>query len=425
MSAQSKSNHRQGQYWRLLLVIAVSVFSLNCNRDETTANAKEKTEKHAQGDGHADEVKLTADAIKKYDIRVEPVKRHKLTPTITAPARVSFNTEAMAHVGAGLRGRVVELKVRKGDDVKRGDELIIVESSELGEAQSDYLQKVTAAATARPVVEFAKSAYERAKGLYEGTKGIPLTELHKREAEFVAAQGSQQAAEASMTAAENKLRLLGMDQKTVEELLKTKQIRPRFVITAPIAGRVIEREVTLGELVSPDKDALLVLADIGILWILADVPEARIAEIEIGAPSKVKLAARNAGPIEGKVSFIDTALDPHTRSARVRIELENKGGAIRPGMFAQAEIAITSTDKSEPVLAVPEEAVQTVEGAPAVFVAVQDEENTFAKRRVVLGKMVGGMLPVLSGLKEGEPVVVKGTFLLKAELGKGEAEHEH
>jgi cobalt-zinc-cadmium efflux system membrane fusion protein len=77
------------------------------------------------------------------------------------------------------------------------------------------------------------------------------------------------------------------------------------------------------------------------------------------------------------------------------------------------------------VLAVPDDAVQTVDGAPAVFVPVAGEENTFARRAVTLGQPVGGMVPVVSGLTEGEPVVVSGTFILKAELGKGEASHAH
>jgi membrane fusion protein, heavy metal efflux system len=408
-----------------IFVLILSVMLAGCEKHGHHHDAAKTAEKSGEKDEHHDEVKLSAEAIRKYDIKIEAVKRHKLTPTVIAPARISFNTEAMAHVGTPLRGRVIDLKARKGDDVKKGDALILVESPELGEAQSDFLQKSAALASARPVVEFAKSAYERAKTLYEGTKGIPLTELQKREAESVAAQGSLQAAEAALTAAGNKLRLFGMDQNALEELQRTKQIQPRFAITAPIAGRVIEREVTLGELVSSEKDSLLILADISTLWVLADVPEARIAEIAIGAPVRVKLAAANAGAIEGKISLIDTALDPHSRSARVRIEIENKYGLIRPGMFAQVEGAVASAEANEPVLAIPEEAMQTVEGSAAVFVPVEDEENTFAKRALVVGKPVGGMLPVFSGLKEGEPVVVKGSFLLKAELAKVEAEHHH
>ena len=107
------------------------------------------------------------------------------------------------------------------------------------------------------------------------------------------------------------------------------------------------------------------------------------------------------------------------------VEVKNGHGELRPGMFARAEISSGGGASGEAVLAVPDEAVQTVEGGPAVFVPVEGEENTFAKRAVTVGKVVGGQVPVLSGLKEGEPVVVSGTFILKAELGKSGAAHEH
>ena len=94
-------------------------------------------------------------------------------------------------------------------------------------------------------------------------------------------------------------------------------------------------------------------------------------------------------------------------------------------MFAQAEITAATPEPWEPVLAIPDEAAQAVEGGPAVFVPVKGEENTFAKRPVTVGRRVGGMVPVPSGLDEGDEIVTAGSFLMKAELGKGEAEHEH
>jgi cobalt-zinc-cadmium efflux system membrane fusion protein len=100
---------------------------------------------------------------------------------------------------------------------------------------------------------------------------------------------------------------------------------------------------------------------------------------------------------------------------------------LKPGMFAQVEIVATDPANPEaaPMVAVPDEAVQTVEGGPAVFVPVKGEPNTFAKRAVTVGPSVGGLVPILGGLVEGEEFVVAGTFILKAELGKGSAAHEH
>ena len=260
-------------------------------------------------EGHADEVKLTAEAIERYGVKVQPAQLWALKPTFVAPARVGFNTEAMAHVGSPLRGRAVELKVRLGDTVKRGDALLVVESPELGEAQNDFFQKRIAAQSASPAVDLARVAWERAKALLEQSQGISLTEVQKREAEYKAAVASQRAAEAAVVGSENRLHLLGMSQASVEELAKTGEISPRYTVHAPIDGQVVQREVTLGELVSPDREALLVLADTSTLWVLADVPEARLHEIAVGAKSWVAVGTTGARRFEGQVAFVAPLVD--------------------------------------------------------------------------------------------------------------------
>jgi cobalt-zinc-cadmium efflux system membrane fusion protein len=377
-------------------------------------------------EGHTDEVKLTPQAIERYGIRVEPVKTQPLVASFIAPARISFNTESMAHIGSVVSGRVAELNVRLGDEVKKGDVLFVVESPELGEAQSDYLLKRTAVDTAQPTVELAKNAYDRAKALFDQSQGIALTEVQRREIEFKAAQGELRAAQAEATAAENKLHLYGMNQEAVQKLATSTEIDPRYTVVAPIAGQVVEREITMGELVQPDRDALLVLADMTTLWVLADIPESRLGEVKKGANARIKVATMQNVPIEGKVSFIAPSLDPTTRTARLRIEVSGSTGLIKPGMFAQAEIsAAVPISSANSVLAIPEEAVQVVEGGAAVFVPVDGEANTFAKRSVTIGHPVGGMVPVMSGLSEGDEIVTAATFILKAELGKGGAAHEH
>lgn len=382
---------------------------------------------HDHDQGHVDEVKLTAEAVKKYAVRVEPAIRRQLKPTFVTAARVSFNANAMAHVGSAVKGRVAELKVQVGDEVKTDDVLLVVESPELGEAQSDFIQKRGVATAVAPVVESAKSAYERARELYDQTKGISLTDLQKRETDYKSAQATLQTARTAATAAENKLHLLGMDRAAVDQLAKTGEIKPRFAVRAPLAGRVTEREVTLGELVGPDREHLLIVADMTTLWVLADVPEARLKGLRMGGEAHVTLSALPDERAAGTVSFVAPTVDPATRTVKVRIEVKNDHGELRPGMFARAEIAIGGGGDAaaQAVLAVPDEAVQVVEGGPAVFIPVDGEENTFAKRPVTVGKPVGGWVPVLSGLKEGERVVVTGTFILKAELGKSGASHEH
>jgi cobalt-zinc-cadmium efflux system membrane fusion protein len=378
-------------------------------------------------DAHHDEVRLSDEAIARYGVRVERAARMTLRPTFMAPARVAFNAEAMAHVGSPLSGRVVELKAKLGDVVAPGDVLLTIESPELGEAQSQYLQRRIAAKTAAAGVELAKNAMDRATKLFEQNRGISLDEVQRRELEYKSAQAAQLTAESAAMAAENTLHLLGMPQAAVAELAATGEVNPRFDIAAPLAGRVVEREVTLGELVSPAKEALLVLADTTTLWVLADVPEARLPEVAIGAKAWLKPGGPASHRHEGEVSYISPMVDPRTRSAQVRIVVHCEHGTLWPGMFAQVEIEATDHEHGVPagVIAISEEAVQTVEGSPSVFVAAEGEANTFVRRAVVVGKSVHGMTPVHSGLAEGEMYVAAGSFILKAELGKAAAGHSH
>jgi len=379
----------------------------------------------AKPEEHHDEVKLTPQAIKQNNIVTEPAKKHLLIPTFLAPGKVAFNTEEIAHVGSPVKGRAAELLVRVGAEVKKGDPLLIITSPELGQAQSDYLQKKTAADVLAPQVKIAHDAHDRARKLMQEKQGITLTEVQKREAEFQIAEGNQKAAQSAANTALSNLQLLGMEQPDIDAFLKTGQINPRFTLRAPIAGQVIQREVTLGELVSPEKEALLVIADLSSVWVLADVPEARLHDLAKGASAKVKIASLGEQSIEGSLAHISPSLDAATRTARVRIEIPNVGRQLLPGMFTLVEIESVTTAKIEPTLALPEEAVQIVEGGPAVFILVPDEPNTFEKRPVTVGKPIGGKVPILTGLKEGESVVIKGSFILKAELGKSEAEHHH
>ncbi len=386
------------------------------------AQAGDHDDDQEEEGGEANEVKLSPEAIAGSGVKLGRASHQALTPTLLAPARVAFNAEAMAYVGSPLSGRVAEVGVRLGDTVKAGDPMLVIESAELGEAQSDFIQKRVAAVSAGTVIEPLRNAYERGKVLYDKGQGISQAELQKRESDLRVAEAGLETARAAVTAANNKLVLLGLDEPSVEALAKTGTINPRMPVAAPISGQVVERAVTLGQLVGPEKESLLVLADMTRLWLLADVPEARLGDLAVGARAWVRVGA-SKDRIEGKVTFVPASLDPATRSAQVRIEVSGDHPALRPGAFAQAEIEIgrLADEQPKPVLTVPEEAVVQIENRSTVFVPVPQEENTFAARAVTVGEAVGDLIPVLGGLKDGDEVVVAGAFILKAELGKGEA----
>jgi len=369
-------------------------------------------------------VRLTPQAVRNHQIRVEPAQKRTLAETITVPARVSLNQNKIVHVGSPLSGQVRQIDVGLGDNVNTGDVLLVIVSPELGEAQSDFLTKQAAVTIAEPAVELARSSYERAKRLYEESQGIALTEVHKRQAEYQAAEGALRSARVALTAARNRLRLLGMSADSINSLAQSGEIDPMLPVRAGIAGEVIERNVTTGQFVSPADGPLLVLADTTTLWVLASMPEAKLGWIAEGSTVEVRVPALGRRTFQGTLALVAPSVSLATRTGTVRIEVAKGDSGLRPGMFAQAVIT-ASEEGSEPVLAIAEQAIQMIDGQPTVFVPVEGEDGSFVKRAIRAGVPVGGQVPVLDGLSVGEPVVVSGSFILKAELGKAGAAHEH
>ena len=417
--------------WRAIPFVATLFFVLpaGCNSKKdgdggTPPAAKgDKGGKPDDAKGPA-EVTLTPEAVQKYGIRVEPATTRVLTPTFVAPGEVAFDTERMSYVGSAVTGRVGELKVRLGDRVKKGDVLLVIDSTEFAAAQSDHLQKQTAAAAAVPAVELTRSAYLRGKQLYDDGEGrtIALPEVQKREGEYKAAEGNLRQARAAVAASRSRLLMLGMADEAVGKLESGGVVDSRFVIRSPLSGQVTDRAVTLGELVRPDKESLITVADLSTVWVLADVPESKLRGFAVGAPARVKTGDGTV-PLEGTVSYLPPQLDPATRTAQVRIEVRNEGGTLRAGTFTEVEIAAGKADpNAKAVVAIPEGAVQTIDGSPSVFVPMEGKANTFARKVIAIGPVVAGMVTVEAGLKAGQPFVSSGTFILKAELGKSALE---
>jgi cobalt-zinc-cadmium efflux system membrane fusion protein len=412
----------------LALGIAASVWLASRGRGEGTASRESQgraQEPGGYGEQGAEthEVKLSPEDQKRWGIRVESAAKRVLCPTFEVPARVKFNEEKVVHVGSPLRGRVVDVKVRLGDEVRKGDELLVVESPDLGEAQVDYLAKAAAAKAAEPKVELAKALFERARELQKGDRIVSRTEVDRREMEYRDAEAALVSARSALDASLQRLDLLGMSKESIESLQNGGRARAHLTIRSPLAAHVMEREVTLGELVGPERESLMVLADPCSLWVIADVPEGRLHEVEKGARVLVRPAAAASERLEGTVTYVSPVVHRDTRAGEVRVEVPQSERRLVPGMFVRAEITAAVRGGMEtPLVVVPEGALQTIAGKHALFVPVPDEENTFRRRAVGVGRPVGGFVPVYSGLEAGESFVAAGTFILKAELESGSAQ---
>lgn len=384
-----------------LVWVGVLIPLLGCGNRSAPEHVDEAHEDHAaeghEGEeGHADHVLLTREAVETSGIRVEPATKQRLLDGVAVPAEVVLDSERVAHVRSPVEGPISEVKVSLGDRVRSGDILAQVRSVAAGEARASL-------AEARARVEVARAAVARQEELVRSGVGAQRN--------FIDAQGELRTAEAELRAAGERSRLYGGSGGG-----------SGTVIRAPLDGEVLERHATVGEMVHSD-DPLFLIGDLSNVWILAHVYEQDVAVARVGLPARLTLDAYPGQSWQGNLTYVASRLDPETRTVEVRLELPNDG-SLRPGLFGTLWLPPAGTDPSRAVLAVPESAVQRVEGGEVVF--VEAAPNRYEPRPVQLGARGAGLVEVLGGIAEGARVVVAGSFVLKSELLKGEVGgHDH
>ncbi len=195
--------------------------------------------------------------------------------------------------------------------------------------------------------------------------------------------------------------------------------RQLLPVRSPIGGVITEKQAIVGELADPSKN-LYTVADLSSVWVMVDINEKDLAKVRKGQDAIVKVGAFPDLNFPGRISHIADVVDDATRTVKARIEVQNTGRKLKPEMFASVELALPAD--APPVLAVPEDALQDMEGRKVVFVTANGTE--FEPRPLELGRASGGQVEVTGGLREGERYAVKGGFLLKSELKKGEMGEE-
>lgn len=376
---------------RRFLLVLLLMGATGCDRDPVTSPpAAKPASRPADG-----VVQLTAAEIGRSGIQVQTVKKEAFVLSREFPATVQANENELAEVTTLIRGRVVDVLVDVGKDVKKGERLALLDSADLGLAEGVYLK-----AAARQ--HEAQLAHERAANLHEH-RAISLAELQRREAEMKTAQAD--AREAS-----HRLRLLGVPDQEIRRLEREQTIRSDVAIRAPFAGRVIMRNITRGEVVETSRNCFTI-ADLSDVWVVASVPEKDVQFIHPNQTVHVVVAAYPHGLFSGRMTYISDVLDPATRTMRVRVTVPNPERALKPEMFA---IVRVDASPQPGVIAVPLAAVQQDGEGKVLF--VRQGENRFQSRRVRLGDEQDGKVIVLEGVQEGEGVVVKGAFAIKSQL---------
>jgi len=323
-------------------------------------------------------------------VQVVTVEPSKLTRTLRLTGNVTYNAFQTTPVITQVGGLVSRILVVPGEQVRKGQALLEIASPDYSQMRAAYLK-------AKDTFRVADKNFDRAQDLY----------AHHAIAErdLLQAESDRNQARADLDATEQALRILGISKP--DDLEKAPS-SPQIPLPAPIAGEIVERDVSPGQLLQPGATQAFVISDMSSVWILANVYQNDLAYVKVGDVVDVQTDAY-PDTFHGKISFVSPALDPNTRTLQARLEIENHGGKLKNNMYCVATVVAGTIPNA---IAVPDAAVlRDDQNEPFVYVATSD--NQFARRSVQIGQSESGRTQILKGLSPGEKVVGDGSLFLQ------------
>lgn len=341
-----------------------------------------------------DVIELSAEEKEVIEIATVTAEYKPLRTQLQAVGKVYAHPKRKAIVSYAFPARISEIHFRIGDWINAGQEVVTLQSEEVGNAKSEFYK-------AKADYELAKTNCERAKRLFDRGVGS--------EKDYLACEAEFKVAEATLNASEKKLHVLGFTEAQVKEIDESHQINPVITLFAPIRGKVVEYNAVLGAMVDQGTEILTIL-DPQILVVDAEIYEKDIAKIRIGQQIEVSVPAYPTDKFEGKVSYISDVLNEDTRTITVRAEVENTGYKLKPGMFADVTIYLNHQIQA---LVLPREAILDEQNEHIVFL---EREGKYIPTLVVLGAREGNLVEIVRGVLEGDIIVTKGNYQLKSKL---------
>lgn len=377
--------------WRVALLLLVPMAFAGCK-----PGVEEGKASNAEGTRPREPGIVIADKAIVNQLKVEALAKGTVRQSLRIPGRVALDERHVARIGANATGRVTDVRVVVGQYVKAGEVLASVHSSEQSSAQFALLK-------AKADVDFTDRAVARARQLYEADV-ISLAELQRRENEL-------RVAAAQLRAAEAELRVFGLSDAEIRRIEDTGEVHATFFLKSNIAGTVVERSVSRGQVVQPS-DKLITVADLSRVWVVAEVPEQDSSTMDPGQQVEIEIPALAQRRLSTQLAYVSETVDPETRTVLVRTEVPNADGHLKPEMLATLVIAGGSSD----ALLVSGEAVINEDGKDHVFVEMAPGRYRFTK--VELGEERDGVRVVRGGLVAGQRVVTHGAFHLNGERRK-------
>jgi membrane fusion protein, heavy metal efflux system len=395
----------------LMAGLAIGVFFLprGTNPAPPGANAPVDSKKPGKSELLPDTVQISPESQKEVGIAVETAGVRSLRDTLSATGTVTEDPVRVTHIRPLARGLIEKTYVKLGDRVSKGDPIVEYDNIELGLALGEYQTAQAELQRSLTDLEVKQTILNRGKEMLK-VGAIARTAYDLREAEYKDAEAKAEGARASVEKVEEQIHRFGW----TDEDLANRRARhgvghsiSHSVLKAPSSGIITSYHASVGEAVEPSTE-LLSITDMSSIWVLADVFEKDLAHVQTGKAVQVRVASYPGKIFQGKITYVADTIEPKTRTAKVRCVVENNSGLLKLEMFATVEIPV---DRSNSVLAVPDSAIQQIDGKPVVFVRNSGKE--FQKHEVQTGLAGGGYTEIKSGLKTGDPVATQGSFVIK------------
>lgn len=390
------------------LVLATAVMALLAWRANSGSKPRQTEEKH-----DPDQVEVTPEAQKNAGITIVTSTEQKIQQMVKTTAVISPDEGRVAHIFPLSQGIVEDVFVQLGNRVQKGQPLLVYDNIELGESLGEYQNLVGGLSKANAQEQVAKKSLDRANNLIE-VEAISPREFELRKAEYEQSQAEVESRRAEVARAEEKLHRFGMSDEDLKQVSNSMHGSHRTAshatIRAPFSGVVTKYDVSKGEVVSRDKE-LFTVVDTATVWALADVYEKDIRYVARGGDCLVAVDSYPAQTFKGKITYLGDALDPASRTAKLRCVLPNASSQLKLEMFGSV---LVPTKESRRGVSVPALALQEINGEQVVF--VQTDAAKFTKRSVQVGQQDEQNVEITSGIKPGERVVADGSFYLKSAL---------
>lgn len=420
------------------------------------------TDDHAESDHHEAEVMLSPEALQAAGITIETVDSQSTAGLIQVTGSVEPNQLQTQQVSSLVAGRLDEVLVTLGSRVKTGDVLARLSSPLIAEMHGKLHEAETRLLIARRTYErvqqadnrvgvlqararldeasinldrtrkladsgivagrdltSAEAAYKTAKAEFDFQNNINLNR------EVQEAKAAVETAEVDVAHMRDSLKALGAP--VIGEHGEHQENTAQVTIHSPLSGIVTERLVNAGVGVDPGKP-MFTISNLASVWVMASVPVSQIGKLKPSDPATIRTPNLDDQPLTGVINYLDPLINETTRTAQVRIEVDNPKETLRVGMFVTIEFRVKpgggASFQNEVII--PAQAVQHVGNQAIVFLPQADEPGAFEVREIEISDESNGLVRLQSGLKSGEKIVTQGSFTLKTQLLKGEmGEHDH